>query len=307
MLRFGKTLIPFVFFALSFLSASFVMAAAAASVPLPGKANPAIEAIQASLGKDNPDKAIEVAEAAVEKDPNNSDLVLWLGRSYGMKALSASVFTKLSWAKKCKKSFEKAVELDPNSVEARLELMGYHLQAPGVAGGDKAEAARQADELLKRNPPWGHMARGRVFQNEKKLDLAETEYRAAVKAGPGEDRFLYVLSGFLAGQKRYKEAAEPWEERYKGNPADMVARYQLARVALISGTNLPQAVEHLTAYLTVEPKKDTPTWADAQWRLGLVYEKLGQKDNAVKALQQALKLDPGHQRAQKDLERLRKA
>jgi tetratricopeptide (TPR) repeat protein len=289
----------------------FLSSALVAQVATPAARSPQVDqfivAIRTSLANQDLDKAIETAEAACKKEPSSSELAVWLGRAYGTKALSASVFTKFGWAKKCKKAFERGVELDPGSVEARMELLGYHMRAPGVVGGDKAIAWQQAEEISKRNAGWGHLARGQLFEQEKKADHAEVEYKAAVRSGPSENRFLLAFSSFLARNQRYKEAAAPWEERWKADPSDMVARYQLARLSLLAGTDLDKAVEHLTAYLQVPPKADSPTWADAQWRLGLVYEKMGKKENAVAALQMALKLDPKHQRAQKDLERIRKA
>jgi tetratricopeptide (TPR) repeat protein len=53
-----------------------------------------------------------------------------------------------------------------------------------------------------------------------------------------------------------------------------------------------------------EASNDEAARADAEWRLGLLYEKLGKKSEAIAALKEALKLDPANVLAKKDLERL---
>ena len=47
------------------------------------------------------------------------------------------------------------------------------------------------------------------------------------------------------------------------------------------------------------------THAHARWRLGLVYENMGRKQEAVSELETALRLKPDLEEAQKDLKRLK--
>ncbi|MCC6131900.1 MAG: tetratricopeptide repeat protein [Acidobacteria bacterium] len=302
--RLNKTAL---FLTASTLAAAVVMAEVATPSVRAAQTAQALAPVRAAMSARDYDKAIEAAEGACKKDPGNSELTLWLGRAYGMKAVNASIFSKMSWAKKCKAAFEKAVELDPSSLDARFELMRYHINAPGIAGGDLKEAYRQAEEIGKRDAGMGHVARGAILEKEEKPKEAEAEYRLGVKTSPNENQTLLALSAFLSRNNRHKEAVALWEERLTANPQDMLARYQIARFSLAGGIDLDKAAEHLKAYLAKEPAPDTPTWADANWRLGLVYEKMGKKTDAVKALEKALELNPTHQAAKKDLERLRKA
>jgi hypothetical protein len=50
---------------------------------------------------------------------------------------------------------EKAVELNPDNIEARFDLLEYYLQAPAFLGGDAAKAQAQAAEIAKRNATAG--------------------------------------------------------------------------------------------------------------------------------------------------------
>jgi len=59
---------------------------------------------------------------------------------------------------------EKAVELNPDSIEARFDLMEYYLQAPAFLGGDVAKAEGQAREISKRSAAAGRKAWQRCRQ-----------------------------------------------------------------------------------------------------------------------------------------------
>ncbi|MCM3876822.1 MAG: hypothetical protein NEA02_10425, partial [Thermoanaerobaculia bacterium] len=75
--------------------------------------SPLVEPVKAALKAEQLDAAVAAGEKAVKEQPENAEAHLWLGRAYGQKAIKASLFSQLGWAKKCKASFEKAVVLDP--------------------------------------------------------------------------------------------------------------------------------------------------------------------------------------------------
>src|SRR5580698_4435471 len=68
---------------------------------------------------DNWDAGIPSCEKAVSLAPDNGLYHLWLGRIYGEKADHAGFLSAAGLAKKVRAEFERAVELTPNSWEAR--------------------------------------------------------------------------------------------------------------------------------------------------------------------------------------------
>ncbi|HQQ75928.1 MAG TPA: tetratricopeptide repeat protein [Thermoanaerobaculia bacterium] len=258
------------------------------------------------MDKGDLDAAIKRGEEAVAADRGDSETWLWLGRAYGRKAQTASVFSKVGFAKKCRSAFEKAVALDPRSVDAREDLISYYLQAPGIVGGSKEKAREQAAELAKLDAARGYIANGWILADDKDHDGAEAQFSKALEADPTGFRGAVALGNFYVAQKRWGDARTLWQRRLDSSAADAMARYQLARIAYFSGTDLEKGVEHLRAYLAVPAPPGRPTWADAHWRLGLLYEKLGRLDDAKAEMREALKLVPGHLQAQKDLGRLQK-
>src|SRR5438128_758952 len=147
-------------------------------------ADPLIAQGEAALHAGNVDTAIDLFKQAIAKSPKNAVAHYRLGDVYGDVALKAGLFSQMSLANKCKDEFLAAVALDPNYYEARLGLLEWYLQVPGIAGGSEAKAIEQAAEIKKRDPFRGHLAYASVYRKQQKPDLVRDEYLALVKEQP---------------------------------------------------------------------------------------------------------------------------
>jgi len=127
------------------------------------------------------DQAIAWLEKAVQLDSRISDYHHWLGRAYGRRAQQEGG-TGLFIARKVKTHLERAVELDPNNIAARFDLIEYYLQAPFFLGGDPAKATAQAAEIAKRDAVAGREAWQRCEQIAHSTP-PEQPNRAAAAAG----------------------------------------------------------------------------------------------------------------------------
>jgi tetratricopeptide (TPR) repeat protein len=274
------------------------------------KENPKNDTALFYLGKiwliqDDHDKSIDWLKKAVELNDKNSEYHLWLGQAYGTKAQNSSVLKQPFLAKKVKKEFEKAVELDSTNLDARFGLMQFYLVAPGIMGGDKDEAKKQAEEIKKLDPLLGYQALGLIYENEKDYDKAEREYLAAVEKDSLNVEPYYGLGYFYGRIEKYDEATRTFKKILQLDPEEMNAYYQIGRMGALSGQNLDRAAECFKKYLTQEPGENNPSLAWAHCRLGMVYEKKGEKDMAKTEYQAALKLDPDHKEAKKALKELK--
>lgn len=259
-----------------------------------------------NLENGNIDMAVSYGEKAVQLDENSSEYHFWLGQAYGQKAQKASLLNKFTYAKKCKREWEQAVQLDPNNVEARLLLASYYLQAPGIAGGDKNKAKEQASEILKRDLLKGHLAWAQVYESEKDVEKAEQEYRKAVDIDPHKTGAYSSLGAFYLNQKRYEESREIYLKILDMNPQEAAAYYQLGKIALLSGEDLKKGLEYLQECLKINPKSNNPTGADVHWRMGMICEKLGDKEQAVSEYRKSLELNPDHKNASQALKKISK-
>jgi hypothetical protein len=89
-------------------------------------------------------------------------------------------------------------------------------------------------------------------------------------------------------------------------PDDPAAFYQAAKSILTGnqGSELTRAEKYMRIYLSQPSEGNEPSLAAAHWRLGLILEKEGHKDQAKQQLQEALRLEPGFEPARKDLKRM---
>jgi tetratricopeptide (TPR) repeat protein len=259
------------------------------------------------LSLDDYDSAIKYGEKAVKLDDSKSEYHLWLGNAYGVQAQKGSKLKTLFRAKKVKNEFEKAVELDSTNLEARFGLIQYYVMAPGIMGGDKQEARRQAEIIEKMDPLYGAYSWVLFWQKEKDFDKVETYLRKAVELDTSSTyRARYWLGSHLQEQKKYPQAAEVFEKLYNEHPDQTGALYQVGRSYLFAKDSLEKAERCFKQYLQVQPQKDTPDWAAAHWRLGMVYDLQGKTDLAIAELEEAIKLDPKDENYKKTLKELKK-
>lgn len=224
-----------------------------------------------ALQRDNPSQALVHLEKAVALAPHDSRFHLRLGDAYGRSAQKAGLFSKMSLAAKCRAEYEKAVELDPKSLEARLSLLGFYQQAPAIAGGGLDKAHVQAEEIKKLDANRGRIAVAGLYVVEKKYDLAFAEFETALQQ----------------------------------NPADYAALYQTGRLAAITGEKLDRGLTTLRQCLTQNPPEGQPPHAAAHWRIGNILEKIGDQPGARAAYEAALKVDPKFPQAIDSLQKLK--
>jgi tetratricopeptide (TPR) repeat protein len=252
------------------------------------------------------DNAIAAGEKSIALDPKNSVYHQWLGRIYGGKADRDRSF---SYARKVKKEFEAAVELNPDNLAARRDLEEYDLQAPWVVGGNKDEAKAQVDAINARDPVAGHLARG-VYDMDgaKKADLAEKEYREVLAAKPAKiDDYLEVIA-FFQQQNKPADMQTAIEAATLVAPNDPRLGYWRGAALTLAGTNLADAEKYLKAYLaSTSDRSDWPSHAAARVWLGRVYEAQGKRSEAAEQYRSALQLDPSDKDAKTRLDKLAKS
>jgi len=250
--------------------------------------------------------ATEWFEQAVELDPRNADYTFWLGNGWGRQAREASIFRQLGLAKKCRTAYERAVELDPGHVRARESLVEYYLQAPGIAGGGDDKAETQARELMAIEPAPGHRLLARVYSDREMNAEALASYQKAVESDPSDRHSYYALGFHQQAQERWHGAFDAFEAALERFPGDPDALYQIGRTGVLSGQRLERARKTLLEYLALEDFEDTPGEAAARWRLGMVYEQLGNLANAVEQFEASVRLDADFPPARESLKSARR-
>jgi len=282
-------------------SLAFLAALSASSQHLAAQTGPGARDYEAGrnyLRANQPDRAERSFERAIEREPRNGTYHLWLGNAVGQQAATANVVRQPFLARRVKSAFEQAVRYDPELLDAREGLIQFHLLAPGVMGGDKAEAQRQQREIARRHPARGHVAAANIAWSGRDTATTERELRAAIALQPDSLAATANLSARLVQWRRVPDAFALWDAFLARQPASVPGRYQVGRLAAITGQRLPDGERQLRAILAIE------TWPEDNWapgkaaahaRLGDVLRQQGKRDDARAAYDRALALDPNLQ------------
>jgi tetratricopeptide (TPR) repeat protein len=255
---------------------------------------------------DDPDQAEEWIEKAVKLAPDNAHAHFIRGRVMGQQASNA-VFSALSYAKKSKASFLKAVELQPTEIDYHIGLMQFYLQAPSFAGGDIDAAKGQVKAIQQLDSKAGFkaevdflLATDQLQQAQGVLVQAQLDYPASpdfyFKAGMlqlGEEKFADAIGNFSKASQLEVSELREIQTKY-------AAMYQLGRTAVLSKTNLELGVSALSQYIASAPfdiGAIPKHWA--QFRLANLYALQNKQAEAKRIYQMLAKVDD--QRLQKEV------
>jgi len=253
------------------------------------------------------DLAAEYAEKSIKLADSVSLYHLNLARILLGKTTQSGALGAFMSARKGKKQYERAIELDPNNLDARFELCMYYLVAPGLIGGDKKKANEQAAALAARNDLYGSYAWASIYERDQDLARAESLYQRAVGLDTSSTAAaLYGLAYFYERNKKYDDAIGVFKQISDNRPEDLAAVFQLGRAYLVAGTNLEGAEAAFTRYLAEGPAPNGPDEAAARWRLGMVYDLEGRRDEALAQLRKAVELAPKSKQYKSTLEEVEK-
>lgn len=251
------------------------------------------------------DASIKLFEAAAAAAPSNSDYQLWLGNAYGVKAQRANPLSQAMLARKTKAAFDRAVQLDPDNLQARDGLMQYYLQAPGFVGGSVEKASEQAQAIRQRDRYLGGFAVISVANKRKDLAGVERELQALRAAYPDSIAVVTSLVALYGQQSRWRDLWTVLDGAEQGRLASHPRLpFLIGRAAALSGEQLPRGEVALLRYIGTPPAPGEPRTSSAQFRLGQVYEKQGKLEPARTAYRAALALDPKNADATRALKAL---
>jgi len=253
------------------------------------------------------DAAVASAEKAVALDPQSSLYHEWLGKVYGEKASHASMFSALSLAKKARKEFEKAVELDEKNFSANQALIEFDCSAPSFAGGGEDKARPEIAKLVSLDPAEGHYAAGNRRRQKKDFTAADAEFAQALELHPKSIELLYDIGDYAMKQSQAETLAIVAEKGETIAPSDPRALFYRA-VSLIIKDERPDDSERLlNQYLKRAPLRSgfPPPWRVHEW-MGRLYENQQNWQAAIQEYEAALKLEPKNKNVREALKRLKK-
>jgi tetratricopeptide (TPR) repeat protein len=253
------------------------------------------------------DAAVKSAEKAVSVDPQNSIYHEWLGRAYGEKADHAAMFSAISLAKKTRKEFETAVQLDGKNFAARQALIEFDCSAPGLVGGGEEKALPQIKELAEMDAAEGHYAAGNCRRQKKDFDAADAEFAKALESKPKSVELVYDIGDYAVRRSQIERLVLVADAGERMNPKDPRGKFYRGVALVLKNENADEAERLLREYLKGAPTRSGyPRPSVAHVWLGRLFEEQHRKDDAERELEAALKLDPKNKMAQEALKQLKK-
>jgi tetratricopeptide (TPR) repeat protein len=282
-----------------------VLQAAAAKEPANGE-------IQLLLAKSylelqEHDAAIHSAEKAVALDPQSSLYHEWLGRAYGEKADHAGWFSAISLAKKTRKEFQTAVDLDARNFSARQALIEFDCSAPGMVGGGEDKAQPHIKELMQLDAAEGHYAAGNCRRQKKDFAVADEEFTKALESRPKSPELIYDIGDYALKRGQAERLFAVAEAGERGTPSDPRAKFYRAVGLVLQKEKTEEAENLLREYAKRAPTRTGfPSPAAAHAWLGRLYVSKDDLAGAKEEFESALRLDPRNKVAQEELKKLKK-
>ncbi len=216
-----------------------------------------------SRAKGERPQAKQLAELATKLDPSMADAWYWKGATIFENISEASMIDKASMAGDARDALLKAIELDPNHLDARFAVAQFYIEAPGIAGGSLRKAREQGNAMLKikGGESRGHLVLAAAAAEDDEWKDAAAEFELASAAATTDDERWDVTAqhaGLLMNKKE--------------DPGAVIAMLT-PHVAAISSSQPPAISkdrETFLRFLLAEALRKEKRWPDAQAQYELV-------------------------------------
>jgi len=240
------------------------------------------------LANDKTKDGFDFFEELSEQQPTNIDVFYYWGLSSVEMAQKASIFSKLGYAESYLDAMGKVIELNPNHIDALEHLIGFHLGAPSIAGGDTDKAVEYANRVKELDEESGYTNLARIYQKTDKAELANKILDEGLRKFPQSSQLFIVQAQGDIEQEKWLDAHESLASAItfsSTNDEKERALYNQGKTSTKSGLKLEQGIKALEQIIT-DPNSDYFSWG--QYRLAQLYVKNGQ---AVQAKELLAKVD----------------
>ncbi len=188
--------------------------------------------------------------------------------------------------------FQKALEINPNDVEANINLGSALLQK-----GNVGEAISHFQKALQISPDFAgaHNNLGNALLKMGRVDEAIAHYQRALQINPNSVEAHNNLGSALLQMGSVDEAIAHYQKALEIEPDNADAHYNLG-TALFQKGKVDEAIAHYQKALEIEPDN-----ADAHYNLGIALFQKGKVDEAIAHYQKALEINPGSAEAHYNL------
>jgi tetratricopeptide (TPR) repeat protein len=244
------------------------------------------------------DRQVVTANQAAPEADDAVDPVTreWITRGWALYNLP---YTPVKW-QEARRDFEKALELDSRSSEARIGLASILsgkladqwspvLQEDPKRAEQLLTAVLAKDDVAKRHKAAAHFALGVLRQMQNRLSEAQNEFESTISLDPNNARAYLHLGQTRLFLGRPEAAIPPLEQAIRFGPDDRkipITYWALGTCQLLLG-RVDQAID----LLQTARAADTRSWVPYFYLAG-AYGLQGDLDQARSALAESIRLKP---------------
>jgi tetratricopeptide (TPR) repeat protein len=214
-------------------------------------------------------EAIQNLQAALQKRPNDPDLLYYLGRAAGLLS---------------KQSVDTLLAAYPDSARAHQSMAENYFVLRQMA-----EAQKEYEQALTMQPdtPHLHLELGQIFAATSRWPQAEEQFRTETSLQPGNAEAAYRLGEALLQQGKAHEARTELQRSDKLQPQMPETLYSLGKASSLEGDSTA-AEKAWTSLLNIENHGSLA--AQAHFGLANLYRKQGKTAEAAKQMLEYQKL-----------------
>jgi tetratricopeptide (TPR) repeat protein len=193
--------------------------------------------------------------------------------------------------------------LDPNNLEALIDLGHFYVAAPGVVGGglDKAQALHGRLQAL--SPSHAHRLLAMIADKKGDTATAEAEFKKAVDGGRAPEAYA-DLGQFYQTHQRYDEAEAALQAAIRADRAQDQSLVDAASILTEAHRNPQLAEQLLREYLASPAKSEEAPAFRVHVQLGMLLAGDGDKAGARREYDAALALASQYAAAKRAIEKL---
>ena len=236
-----------------------------------------------AIKQDRHDDALVFLTQAEKQNPEDARVHEAFGEAYGLKAQNAGMLKGAMLMPKIKKSFERALELNPNSLRAHEGLFMFYLFVPGPAGGSEKKAAQFAAEIASINEAHGHLAEALIKAKSGAKEAATTEFEKALQKAPQDGEVQMKAGRFMLQNEKFDLAEKAFSAVISNSPFDPVGYEALGQLYLAQ-KNPEKALDSFNKAL-----EKNPAFYPAKFSRAKAYINLGNTDKARSDLEEVVK------------------
>jgi tetratricopeptide (TPR) repeat protein len=214
-------------------------------------------------------EAIQNLRSALQKRPDDPDLLYYLGRAGGLLS---------------KQSVDTLLAVHPDSARAYQSMAENYFVLRQMG---EAEKQYQQALTLRPDTPNLHLELGQVFAMTSRWPQAEEQFRAEAKLQPGNAEAAYRLGDALLQQGKARDAQTELERSNKLQPQMPETLYSLGKAASLDG-DVSTAEGAWTNLLNIE--KDGSLAAQTHFGLASLYRKQGKTAEATEHMREFQRL-----------------